>query len=234
MRGSIESNASKSMRVLMGISVVIADSCPVFVRGLMDVPHSAHTFEIVASCCDGMKSLQAIQDLCPNIALLDSSMSVVSGIEILATVSSERCPTRILLTATVEEWEAIAARSIGARGVIPKDVQPEALVRALRQVAAGARLPWDAFRVARRSNRSSSVSYHAEDLFTMPTGREREIANLVSQGLSNKEIGRRLELTAGTIKVHLHNIFAKLAINNRSALTALAVHHRYKIPHGGG
>jgi len=57
MRGSIESNASKSMRVLMGISVVIADSCPVFVRGLMDVPHSAHTCEIVASCCDGMKSL---------------------------------------------------------------------------------------------------------------------------------------------------------------------------------
>jgi len=200
----------------------------------MDVPHSAHTFEIVASCCDGMKSLQAIQDLCPNIALLDSSMPVVSGIEILATVSSERCPTRILLTATVEEWEAIAARLIGARGVIPKDVQPEALVRALRQVAAGARLPLDAFRVARRSNRSSSVSYHAEDLFTMLTGREREIANLVSQGLSNKEIGRRLELTAGTIKVHLHNIFAKLALNNRSALTALAVHHRYKIPHGGG
>jgi DNA-binding NarL/FixJ family response regulator len=68
----------------------------------------------------------------------------------------------------------------------------------------------------------------------MLTGREREIANSVSQGLSNKDIGRRLELTAGTIKVHLHNIFAKLAINNRSALTALAVHHRYKTPHGGG
>jgi len=136
---------------------------PGFAGGyLLDVPHSAHTFEIVASCCDGMKSLQAIQDLCPNIALLDSSMPVVSGIKNLATVSSERYPTRILLTATVEQWGTIAARSIGASGVIPKDVQPEALVRGLRQVAAGARLPVDAFRVARSSNRSSSLSYHAE------------------------------------------------------------------------
>jgi len=161
-------------------------------------------------------------------------MPVVSGIKNLATVSLERYPTRILLTATVEEWGTIAARSIGASGVIPKDVQPEALIRGLRQVAAGARLPVDAFRVARSSNRSSSLSYHAEDLFTMLTGREREIANLVSQGFPNKEIGRRLELTTGTIKVHLHNIFSKLAVNNRTALTALAVHDRYKIPHSGG
>ena len=61
----------------------------------------------------------------------------------------------------------------------------------------------------------------------------QQIANLVSEGLSNKEGGLRLNLTRGTIKVHLHNIFSKLAINNRAALTDLAVYDRYKIFHDG-
>ena len=105
-------------------------------------------------------------------------------------------------------------------------MQPDALVDGLRQVAAGARLSLGAFRIARTGNRSSSLDYHAEDLSTMLTAREREIVNLVSEGLSSKEVGWRLKLTPGTIKVHLHNIFSKLGIKNRSTLAASVVSQR--------
>jgi two-component system nitrate/nitrite response regulator NarL len=64
----------------------------------------------------------------------------------------------------------------------------------------------------------------------MLTGRERQIVDLVSQGLSNREVGRQLRLSVGTVKVHLHNIYQKLAINNRTTLAALAVSYRNHKP----
>jgi two-component system nitrate/nitrite response regulator NarL len=64
-----------------------------------------------------------------------------------------------------------------------------------------------------------------ENVLTVLTGRERQIMRLVSEGLSNKEIGRRLNIVDGTIKVHLHNIFQKLEISNRTVLAALAISH---------
>jgi two-component system, NarL family, nitrate/nitrite response regulator NarL len=64
-----------------------------------------------------------------------------------------------------------------------------------------------------------------ENVLTVLTGRERQIMRLVSEGLSKKEIGRRLNIVDGTIKVHLHNIFQKLEISNRTVLAALAISH---------
>ena len=63
-------------------------------------------------------------------------------------------------------------------------------------------------------------------MLTVLTDRERQIMRLVSEGLSNKEIGRRLNITDGTIKVHLHHIFQKLEISNRTLLAALAISHK--------
>ena len=66
-----------------------------FLRGLLSILRSERTFEVVASCCDGMESLQAIRDLPPDITLLNSSIPLLSGVEVLARVISERSPTRI-------------------------------------------------------------------------------------------------------------------------------------------
>ena len=102
---------------------------------------------------------------------------------------------------------------------------PEVLIDNLRQVAAGQRLSLRASRPG-----EARTTTDTEKALAVLTKRERQIAELVSAGLPNKEVGRQLDLTAGTVKVHLHNIFSKLAINNRTALTELAVSARY-IPH---
>ena len=212
------------------VSIVVADGCPVFLCGLISVLRSEHDFEVLARCCNAIESLQAIRDLSPDIALLDSSMPMASGVNISASAISEGSQTRIVLLAAPLQLQSIFAVAIGAYGIVPRNVQPEVLVHGLRQIADGQRLSLRAFS-AEETCRGAD-NYASENVLAILTQRERQIANLVIGGLSNREVGRRLKLTPGTIKVHLHNIFTKLAINNRTALSALAVHERYKIPYG--
>jgi DNA-binding NarL/FixJ family response regulator len=205
------------------VSIVVADCHPVFLRGLISILQSERNFDVVASCGDGMKSLQAIRELSPDIALLDSSMPTLSGVKVLATSIAERSRTRILLLAPATERVSMFAASIGAYGVVPRDVPPDVLIHGLRQVADGRRLSIREF----HAGEARTATYTFENALAVLTERERQIAKLVSAGLSNKEVGRQLNLTAGTIKVHLHNIYEKLGVNNRTRLTALAVSDLY-------
>jgi len=208
------------------VSVVLADRFPVFLCGLISVLREQDDFDIVASCCNGTDSIQAIRSLSPRVALLDISMPDLSGLEILATAASEGLRTRVLLlTASMEAHELATAAARGAYGVVPKTASPETLIGCLRQVAAGRRmLPFlssggEARKVQRRRARKGD----SQDILSQLTERERQIMQLVSEGLSNKEIGHWLEISDGTIKVHLHNIYQKLSINNRTTLAALAM-----------
>jgi two-component system, NarL family, nitrate/nitrite response regulator NarL len=212
-----------AITVMSCVSVVIADGCPVFLRGLISVLRSEHDFDVVACCRNGVESLQAIRDLSPDIALLDSSMPIASGVTVLASAISEGSQTRIVLLAAPSELRSIFAAAKGAYGIVPRDVLPEVLTRDLRQVAAGRRLSIR----ASRPGEARTTTHTSEKALAGLTKREHQIAKLVSAGLPNKEVGRQLNLTAGTVKVHLHNIFSKLAIKNRTALTALAVSNRY-------
>lgn len=212
-------------RDMNNVSIVIADRHPVFLCGLISILRWENTFNIVAVCRDDTKSIQVIRDLCPEIALLDISMLSLSRLRAVGDGAWEGLRTRIVLIAADEERRSPIAAVMRAYGVLPRDVQPEILIHELRQVAAGRRLSSYALPqgVARRGTRRSVHKCNTGDVLTILTEREREIMNLVSEGLPNKEVGRRLNLSAGTIKVHLHNMFQKLAINNRTALTALAV-----------
>jgi two-component system nitrate/nitrite response regulator NarL len=103
-------------------------------------------------------------------------------------------------------------------GVLPKDIAPEQLLRCLRQAAAGKE-----FSHLRGAEPTGIYTVEVEHSRAAPlTDRERGIAQLVSQGLSNKEIGRELSLSAGTVKIHLHRIYQKLALQNRTALAVLS------------
>jgi two-component system, NarL family, nitrate/nitrite response regulator NarL len=208
------------------VSMVVADGCPVFLCGLISLFRSEYDFDVVARCRNGAESLQAIRDLSPDIALLDSSMPAGSGVNVLASAISEGSQTRIVLLAARAELRSIFAVANGAYGIVPRDVLPEVLIRDLRQVAAGRRLSIR----ASRPGEAGATTDASEKALAGLTERECQIVKLVSAGLPNKEVGRQLNLTAGTVKVHLHNIFSKLAINNRTALTALAVSDRYISP----
>src|SRR5712672_2061322 len=204
-------------------SVVIADRHPVVLEGLTKVLGSEDGLEIVASCNEGTRCIETIRNLVPDIAIFDISMPGLTGLEILTIVNSERLPTRLVFfTASIEDRELVMSAAAGAYGIIPKDVELEFLVRSLRQVADGQRLlPLPSpDQAGSREQRNIAVSDNA---LTVLTERERQIMRLVSEGLSNKEIGRRLNISDGTIKQHLHHIYRKLEISNRTVLAALAI-----------
>jgi DNA-binding NarL/FixJ family response regulator len=177
----------------------------VVLQGLRKVLEEEDGFEVVACCSDGTSCIEAIRNLVPDIAILDMSLPGLTGLEILTIANSEGLSTRLVFfTASIE----------GAYGLIPKDVGLEILVRSLRQVADGQRLlPLP----------SSDQTAVLDNALAVLTDREQQIMRLVSEGLSNKEIGRRLNISDGTIKQHLHHIYQKLEISNRTVLAALAI-----------
>jgi two-component system nitrate/nitrite response regulator NarL len=206
-------------------SVVIADRHPVVLQGLTKLLGAQSGFKVVACCSDGTNCIEAIRSLAPDIAILDMSMPGLTGLEILAIVNSESLTTRLVFfTASIEHHELVISAAAGAYGVITKDVSPEVLLQSLRQVADGQRLLPLLSSDLELAREQSDIAV-TENVLAVLTERERQIMGLVSEGLSNKEIGRRLNITDGTIKVHLHNIYQKLEINNRTVLAALAISH---------
>jgi two-component system nitrate/nitrite response regulator NarL len=203
------------------INVVIADRHPVVLQGLSKVLAAHGDFNIVAACIDGKSCIAAVRNLVPDIALLEPSLPGWNGLEILSLVNSESLSTRLVFfTASAEDSELLASATAGGYSIISKEVAPEMLARSLRQVAEGRQLlPVPSSDQAISRDQSATT----ENALAVLTSRERQIMRLVSAGLSNKEIGRRLNITDGTIKVHLHHIFQKLEISNRTVLAALAV-----------
>ena len=181
-------------------------------------------FEIVARCSDGLGCIEAIRRLVPDIAILDISMPGLTGLEILTIANCEGLSTRLVFfTASIQGHELVMSAAAGAYGVLLKDVALEILVQSLQQVACGHRLPLlSSDQATRREQKGVTIT---ENVLAVLTDRERQIMSLVSEGLSNKEIGRRLNIADGTIKVHLHHVYQKLEISNRTVLAALAISH---------
>jgi DNA-binding NarL/FixJ family response regulator len=204
------------------ISIVVACDQPAFLHDITALLKSNSDMTVVASFSDGTAALQAISLMTPTVAVLDCLMPGLTGLDVLAKISADRFATKVVLL-TASYRELIAAFARGAKGVLLKEATPE-LVHCIRHVAAGGHwLPSDLIdaTLERDSRRSAS-----QRMFESLTKREQQIVKMVSDGLSNKAVGRRLDLSEGTVKVHLHNIYRKLSVNNRTALTAMAVASR--------
>jgi two-component system nitrate/nitrite response regulator NarL len=202
-------------------SVVIADRHPIVLHGLSHLLGADSDFNIVACCSEGASCIEALRKFVPDIAILGVSIPGLTESEILSIVNSENLSTRVVFfTASDEDFELVMAAAADGYSVISKDATPEVLLESLREVATGQRL-LPVLSLARGVLQEQSAI--VENALTTLTERERQIMRLVSEGLSNKEIGRRLNISDGTIKVHLHHIFRKLEISNRTVLAALAI-----------
>ena len=211
--------SKKRQRVLL----LIADSHPVFLQGLANVFRSHPEIKIVAECQDGVAAMEAIREHAPEIAMIEISMPGLSGFDVLTTINAEQRDTKVIfLTAAMSGAQSLDAISHGAKGIVFKSSSPEEIARSVRKVAAGKyQFPKDLAEALRkrRLRRQKSAQWRSPQL----TPRETEVSRLVIQGLSNKEIGRQMELSEGTVKIHLHNIYKKLSVANRTALATLMI-----------
>jgi DNA-binding NarL/FixJ family response regulator len=203
--------------------VILADDHPLLLRSLKDVISADPDFRVVGATTSGTKALSLIRSHQPNLAVLDVSMPDVGGLDILRTVYEYSLPVKVIfLTATLTGRQIADAMAMGIRGLLLKEYATETLLDCMRKVAGGEKwLPSELVARATHDTRSSG----AERLSQLTT-REREIANLICAGLSNRSIAGKLGTSEGTIRIHLHNMYQKLNISNRTALAALHFEHR--------
>jgi DNA-binding NarL/FixJ family response regulator len=205
-----------------GIRLVIADDHPVVADGLARLFAEAGGFRVLARCHNGREALDTTIALAPDVLLLDLRMPVLDGKAVIRELVARRSKSRVvLLTAAVTDTELIEIMKLGVGGVVMKDSDWTLLIDCVRRVHAGEQ--WIDQRCAQlaleKVLRRQSGLEEAARIFTQ---RELEIVRLVAGGSRNQEIAERLNITIGTVKIHLHNVYQKLAISGRHQLSLYA------------
>jgi DNA-binding NarL/FixJ family response regulator len=205
------------------VRVVLADPHSVVLLGLRALLESERDVRVVATAVDGAEALKAVRDHKPDLLFVERDMQRPSGIEVMRSLRAELPFTRAIVLGSVLRPDDIAAAlRAGARGILPWDRAAADGLRCLRVVANGGYwldgdAPGDRVR--------SVISGVAESRGDALTRRERELAEHVADGLRNAEIGTRLGISEGTVKIHLNRIYRKLGLPSRVALALYLREH---------
>jgi two-component system, NarL family, nitrate/nitrite response regulator NarL len=198
--------------------IFVVDDHPIVLSGLQSVLRGSD-FEIAGVASDARSALAAISAAAPDLLILDVTLPDRSGLEVLASLraSGEDLPV-VLLTAHLSDPDLRRAVELGAQGIVLKEGAPARLIDALRAVLRGERWIEPALLPRILDLRSAAGRGGLAAL----SGREQAVAGLVAQGMRNRDIAARLGITEGTVKVHLHRIYEKLGVGNRTELALLA------------
>jgi DNA-binding NarL/FixJ family response regulator len=200
------------------ISVLIVDDHPVVRRGLRVLLEVAGGIEVTGEAGDGDTALALAAEHTPDVILLDLKLPGLDGISVLGALKARDSTARVLvLTSATEPALASLALRSGAAGVLYKDVDPDALVRAIRSVHDGHLLL--ASEAAGTLVRSAGPGAGLDAL----TSREREVLAELTQGRSNREVARALRISEKTVKAHVSSVLAKLGVQDRTQAALLAV-----------
>ena len=206
----------------MTIRLALADDHPLVLDGLEQLFRLEPDIAIVARCRNADEALRVLRTESPDVLVLDLLMPGGGGLELLRATSDTARSTRIvLLTAVVDDDQLLEAIRLGAQGVVLKDMAPQLLVDAIREVHGGGQ--WLEQGLGGRAlRRLLSREKRASAAARLLSSREREILRLAASGLRNRAIADRLSISEGTVKVHMHNIYEKLDVNGRIELTNYA------------
>jgi two-component system nitrate/nitrite response regulator NarP len=196
--------------------ILLADDHPM-IGAALDVLLRGSDYELVARAGTGGDAIAQVQREKPDLLLLDVNMPDRSGLDVLRELrENRRAPAVVLLTAGMDDSQLLMADSLAPEGIVLKTSDPALLLDCMDKVRKGER--WVDPEIADR------IAHVKERVARAPslTPRERELVELVRQGLRNRDIGAKLGVTEGTVKVYLHGIFDKLGVDNRTELAMRA------------
>ena len=221
------------------IRIVVADDHPIFRDGLCKLLALEEDFEVVAQAQDGRQVLEVLQQLTPDILLLDLKMPGLDGLATLQRLQAVKNKTRVIvLTASDDKNEFVQAMRFGTSGIVLKQTATELLIKSIRRVHAG-EIWLDSHTTAAVIRQFVAADEAPPQLVPASPGRERErsplsqrereIVALVAQGFKNKEMAEKMFISEQTVKNHLHNIFDKLGVSDRLELALYAIHNNLHI-----
>jgi DNA-binding NarL/FixJ family response regulator len=202
------------------ITVLIADDHPVVRQGIAVLLGVQDDMEVAGQAADGKQALEMTAAQDPDVVLLDLKLPVMDGITVLRELRDRGLRSRALVLTSASDTGLVAlAVRAGAAGFLYKDVDPDALVRAVRSVHDGhTLLAADAAGTLLRSGAAPAVRGPGA-----LTGREREVLAQIADGRSNKEIARLLHVSEKTVKTHVSAVLAKLGVADRTQAALVAV-----------
>ena len=202
----------------MPVRVLIADDHSVVRQGLRMFLKLDPELEVVGEAADGAEAIQMARALTPDVVLMDLLMPGTDGITATQRIRAEVPGTEVLaLTSVLEDASVVGAVQAGAIGYLLKDTQAEQLCKAIKAAAKGqVQLAPEA---AARLVREVRAPDNPESL----TGRETEVLRALATGLTNREIGRALNIGERTVKTHVSHLLSKLGLQSRTQAALYAV-----------
>ncbi|RMJ04314.1 Nitrate/nitrite response regulator protein NarL [Marinobacter litoralis] len=206
-------------------SILLIDDHPLLRRGIKQLIELEPDMNVAGEANSGAEGIELALKLEPDLILMDLNMPEMDGIEALRKLREHNISSRIIMfTVSDQEDDVVAALRAGADGYLLKDMEPEDMIAQLHQAAVGKLVISDRLTTllaeALRSNKPQKSSRPDYDSLTP---REKDILKLIAEGLSNKMIGRKLDISDGTVKVHVKHLLKKLNLRSRVEVAVWAV-----------
>ena len=204
-------------------TAVICDTQPIAIEGLRALMAQHHDLAVVGEATSMVAGMELVRNTSPSVLIVDKSFGLQPVMDWMANLRGSGRQTAVVVWGNaINEAEALRMVQAGAQGVIRKTASLRTLLECLRMVAGGNtwmdELMFNAADKANGTGRSSLTS------------REQQVAELVEQGMKNKEIARSLGICAGTVKIHLKHIFEKTGVRGRYGLALSGLKERGYLP----
>lgn len=198
----------------------VADDHPLYREGVVRAIRERPELELVGQCGDGRGALAQVEELAPDVLLLDMRLPSLTGLQVITALADTSSPTRVVVLSAFNEsalvYDSIAA---GAHGYVIKDADRDTICNAISAVARGNTF----FSTTLHDGLAEQIRAHRQDERPRLSAREREILTLTAEGRSSPEIARLLFLSTSTVKTHLQHIYEKLDVSDRAAAVAKAL-----------
>jgi DNA-binding NarL/FixJ family response regulator len=206
----------------MAVTLVAADPHPLSLLGLAQLLSNEPDIDLLASGSTAADAMQQVVQYQPDILLIDIKLPDRGGLELINELKNSSLKVKaVILTTSMDEEQTIDALRYGVKGVVLKDMPAHLLVQCLHKVAAGG-LWMEKESIGSAFEKMLHREAGMRRLATILTNRETEVMRHVASGMTNQEIAKKLIVTEGTIKIHVHNIYRKLGFSNRVDLTLYA------------
>ncbi|MES9972528.1 MAG: two-component system response regulator NarL [Candidatus Thiodiazotropha sp.] len=205
-------------------TVLTIDDHPLFRKGVSDLIDMDDTLELVGEAANGPDGLVVAKQFEPDLILLDINMKGMNGLETLKAIREEEIDARVLmLTVSDNEEDVLTALRMGADGYLLKDMEPEDILKSIRKAVGGTLVISDHLTQLLAKALREDDQLKQQDPVSSLTAREQEILQCLARGQSNKQIANVLNISEGTVKVHVKHLLKKLNLHSRTEAAVWAL-----------